>query len=101
MKPGEPEGQVTVLTVGHSTHPLEEFLGLLAAHGVTLLADVRTVPRSRHNPQFNKETLPVVLAAAGIDYLHLQGLGGLRHPVPTRRTGVGAHRHSAATRITC
>jgi len=70
---------VTVFTVGHSTHPLEEFLGLLAAHGVTLLVDVRAVPRSRHNPQFNKETLPEALAAVGVGYLHLQGLGGLRH----------------------
>jgi uncharacterized protein (DUF488 family) len=45
-----------------------------------LLVDVRTMPRSRYNPQFNRETLPGSLAAAGIDYLHMPGLGGLRHP---------------------
>ena len=79
MEQGEQRHQVTVFTIGHSTHPLEEFIALLAAHGVMLLIDIRTVPRSRHNPQFNKESLPAALAAAGIGYLHLQGLGGLRH----------------------
>jgi uncharacterized protein (DUF488 family) len=68
-----------VLTVGHSNRPIEEFLGMLQAHGVELLVDVRTVPRSRHNPQFNRETLPQSLAAAGIRYQHMPGLGGLRH----------------------
>jgi len=52
---------------------------MLAAHGVAALVDVRTIPRSRHNPQFNRETLPESLDAAGIDYVHLEGLGGLRH----------------------
>ncbi len=55
---------------------------MLQAHGVTLVADVRTVPRSRHNPQFNRETLPEQLQAAGLGYVHLPGLGGLRHPRP-------------------
>ena len=68
-----------VLTIGHSDHPLEEFRRLLEAHGVDQLADVRTVPRSRHNPQFNRETLPVSLAESEIRYVGLQGLGGLRH----------------------
>jgi uncharacterized protein (DUF488 family) len=71
-----------MLTIGHSTHPIEQFIDLLRAHGVTLVADVRTVPRSRHNPQFNRNTLPEALAAAGIDYRHLPGLGGLRRPNP-------------------
>ncbi len=71
-----------VLTIGHSTHPLETFIQLLQAHGVTLVADVRTVPRSRHNPQFNRETLPEQLKLAGIGYVHLPGLGGLRRPRP-------------------
>ena len=53
---------------------------MLQAHGVEVLADVRTVPRSRHNPQFNRDSLPGPLAAAGIEYVHLPGLGGLRHP---------------------
>ncbi len=66
-------------TIGHSTRPLEEFITLLRAHDVTLVADVRTVPRSRHNPQYNRETLPTALAAAGVGYRHLAALGGLRH----------------------
>jgi uncharacterized protein (DUF488 family) len=68
-----------VLTVGHSTRTLEEFIGLLQAHGVTCVADVRTIPRSRHNPQFNADSLPGSLKKAGIGYRHLPGLGGLRH----------------------
>lgn len=68
-----------VLTVGHSTRELAEFIRLLQAHGVSKIADIRTVPRSRHNPQFNQETLPDALKTAGIGYVHLPGLGGLRH----------------------
>jgi uncharacterized protein (DUF488 family) len=69
-----------VWTIGHSNRPLAELINMLQAHGVDLLADVRTVPRSRHNPQFNREALPEPLAAAGIGYLHMPALGGLRHP---------------------
>ena len=77
-----------IFTIGHSTHPLEQFIELLRVHGVTLVADVRTVPRSRHNPQFNRDTLPEALAAAGIGYRHLPGLGGLRRTRPdSRNTG--------------
>lgn len=68
-----------IFTIGHSTRSLEEFIALLRENGVTLVADVRTVPRSRHNPQFNRDTLPDALAAAGIGYRHLESLGGLRH----------------------
>ncbi len=68
-----------MLTIGHSNRPIDEFLGMLQAHGVELLVDVRTVPRSRHNPQFNLENLPASLAAAGIAHVHMPGLGGLRH----------------------
>ncbi len=67
-----------VLTVGHSTHSIDAFIELLRAHGVACVADVRTVPRSRHNPQFNRDTLPAALKAADIDYVHLPELGGLR-----------------------
>lgn len=67
-----------VLTIGHSTRPIEEFIALLAAHEVTLLMDVRTVPRSRTNPQFNKDALPGSLKKAGITCLHVPELGGLR-----------------------
>jgi FMN phosphatase YigB (HAD superfamily) len=68
-----------VLTIGHSTRTLEEFISLLKAHGATCVVDVRTVPRSRHNPQFNKASLPRALKNAGLGYVHLPGLGGLRH----------------------
>jgi uncharacterized protein (DUF488 family) len=69
-----------VFTVGHSTRPIREFLALLEAHGVRLLVDVRTVPRSRHNPQFNQDALRTALRSARIGYRHMKGLGGLRHP---------------------
>jgi uncharacterized protein (DUF488 family) len=68
-----------VLTIGHSTCGLEEFISLLKTHGTTCVVDVRTVPRSRHNPQFNKASLPRALKKAGLGYVHLPGLGGLRH----------------------
>jgi uncharacterized protein (DUF488 family) len=71
-----------VLTVGHSNRPLKEFLRLLQAHGVTLVADVRKMPSSRHNPQFGRDTLPSALLQAGIGYVHMPGLGGLRRRRP-------------------
>jgi uncharacterized protein (DUF488 family) len=74
----EPASKRPVLTIGHSTRPLAEFVELLTAQGVERLLDVRTVPRSRHNPQYNGETLPAALAEAGIAYEHVAGLGGFR-----------------------
>ena len=71
-----------ILTIGHSTRTLVQFIQLLQSQGVRTLVDVRTIPRSRHNPQFNQETLPAALKNAGLGYLHLKGLGGLRHPRP-------------------
>lgn len=71
--------QVRVLTIGHSTRPLEVFAVLPCAHGADHLVDVRTVPRSRHSPQFNGETLSEALAPYSIGYTRLAGLGGLRH----------------------
>jgi uncharacterized protein (DUF488 family) len=68
-----------ICTIGHSTRPLDEFVSLLKINEVVHVLDVRTVPRSRQNPQFNKETLPDFLRAAGIKYTHLPELGGLRH----------------------
>jgi len=76
------DSELVVLTVGHSTRPLGEFIALLKAHSVARLIDVRTVPRSRHNPQFNGDTLPAALAAAGVGYEHLAGLGGFRRTHP-------------------
>jgi uncharacterized protein (DUF488 family) len=71
-----------MFTIGHSIHPIDEFLSLLQAHGVRVLVDVRAIPRSRRNPQFNRETLPASLERAGIRYVHMPGLGGLRRPRP-------------------
>ena len=68
-----------MMTIGHSNRPLDELIGMLQAHAVDLLVDVRTIPKSRHNPQFNTENLPAPLWAAGIGYLHMPALGGLRH----------------------
>jgi uncharacterized protein (DUF488 family) len=71
---------LTVYTIGHSTHTLEEFIEMLTAYNISLLVDVRTVPRSRHNPQFNKENLPAALKPFKIKYLPMPDIGGLRHP---------------------
>ena len=73
------ENARTVFTIGHSTRPWEEFRDLLRAHGIQRVIDVRTLPRSRHNPQFNRETLSAKLRGAKIGYVHLRNLGGLRH----------------------
>ena len=74
------EPELTIYTIGHSTRTLNEFLDLLNVYSITLLVDVRTVPRSRHNPQFNKETLPVTLKSYDVKYVHMPEIGGLRHP---------------------
>lgn len=91
LKPGSP----VVYTVGHSTRALAAFVELLKSHGITQVADVRTVPRSRHNPQFNRETLPEALREAGIRYVHFPGLGGLRH---ARRDSPNTGWHNASFR---
>ncbi len=72
-------GRARVLAIGHSTRPIDELLELLRTNGVVTLADVRTIPRSRANPQFEGPALARALAAAGIGYAHLPRLGGLRH----------------------
>jgi uncharacterized protein (DUF488 family) len=65
-------------TIGHSTRPLDEFVALLCENAVALVVDVRTVPRSRTNPQYNRDALPGALDASGIGYEHVAALGGLR-----------------------
>jgi uncharacterized protein (DUF488 family) len=69
-----------IFTVGHSTLPIDKFIALLNTYGIQTLADIRTVPRSRHNPQFNSDALARALERHGIAYVSLQGLGGLRRP---------------------
>lgn len=71
--------QISISTVGHSTHSIDDFIGILEAYGVRQLVDVRTMPRSRRVPQFNKESLAATLPESGIVYRHMPGLGGLRH----------------------
>jgi uncharacterized protein (DUF488 family) len=73
-----PEG--AIFTLGHSTLPIERFMAVLQAYGIEQLADIRTIPRSRHNPQFNDTALANSLKAQHLDYLHMKALGGLRHP---------------------
>jgi uncharacterized protein (DUF488 family) len=70
---------MTIYTIGHSTRSTAELVALLREAGVELLVDVRSVPRSRTNPQFNADALPAPLVAAGIGYRHIATLGGLRH----------------------
>ena len=74
------EPRLTIFTIGHSTRTIDELVELLKTNEVTLLLDVRTVPRSRHNPQFNKEIFPNTLKTHGIKYIHMPDIGGLRHP---------------------
>jgi len=71
--------KVSVLTIGHSTRTIEEFVSMLEAHGVELLVDVRSIPKSRRVPQFISDALAASLQAQGIEYLHLKNLGGRRH----------------------
>jgi hypothetical protein len=73
-------GALPILTIGHSTRPIDEFIELVRQHGVERLVDIRTIPRSRRNPQFNSEALAKSLEDKGIGYVHLKELGGLRHP---------------------
>jgi uncharacterized protein (DUF488 family) len=74
---------LTVLTIGHSTHPIDRFLDLLARHGVTAVADVRSSPSSRFNPQYNRETLARSLRGAGIAYVFLGDALGARVDDPS------------------
>jgi len=73
-----PDG--SIFTVGHSTLPIERFVTLLHTYGIERLVDIRTVPRSRHNPQFNADALADALRVENIEYVPLASLGGLRHP---------------------
>ena len=79
MTPEQATPQPLICTIGHSTRALDEFIDLLKASEVVHVLDVRTVPRSRHNPQFNRDALTLSLPAAGIAYTQMPGLGGLRH----------------------
>lgn len=79
MKNVKSQSGALVCTIGHSNRPLDMFIELLRRNEIVRVLDVRTVPRSTHNPQFNRDTLPASLDANQISYTHLPGLGGLRH----------------------
>lgn len=68
-----------IFTIGHSTLPIERFMDMLKTYGIERLVDIRTIPRSRHNPQFNDAALAASLAAGRIEYVPMRALGGLRH----------------------
>ncbi len=69
-----------IYTIGHSTRRLDEFLDLVGRYGIELLLDIRTVPRSRHVPHFNSDSLKRALHERGVAYIHIKRLGGLRKP---------------------
>jgi uncharacterized protein (DUF488 family) len=95
---GNPRGKamnLSIFTIGHSTRPIDEFLEMLQAHGIRLLVDVRTIPRSAHNPQFNREDLARALHSSRLHYRHVPGLGGLRHP---RRDSINTGWRNASFR---
>ena len=71
-----------ILTIGHSKHPLPEFLALLRGHGIEAVSDVRRTPYSRRHPQYNREALATALTVARIAYAHHEALGGMRHSDP-------------------
>ena len=85
----------TILTIGHSTRSIGTFIQMLEAYGVKRLVDVRTIPRSRHNPQFNRDVLPGTLLQAGIGYTHMEELGGLRH---SRKDSLNTGWHNTSFR---
>lgn len=88
-------GKARVLAIGHSTRPVGELVALLRSCGVATLADIRTIPRSRRNPQFDQQALARALEAAGLRYVHLARLGGLRH---TRKDSPNGGWHNASFR---
>ena len=95
MKPEIAPDAKLVCTIGHSNRPLQTFLDLLRSNQISHVLDVRTVPRSRHNPQFSEDALPASLASVGIAYTHVPGLGGLRH---ARDDSVNTGWHNASFR---
>ena len=82
---------MVIYTIGHSTRSLDEFVGLLRAHGISGIADIRTVPKSRRHPHFSAEALGVSLPLIGVSYRHFPGLGGLRKPRRDSRNSAWRH----------
>jgi uncharacterized protein (DUF488 family) len=85
----------TIYTIGHSTRTIEEFIKILQSYKIETVVDVRTIAASRHNPQYNEEDLHKSLRRKGLGYIHLKGLGGLRH---TTKESINAAWHNASFR---
>ena len=85
-------------TIGHSTRTIEDFVRLLRAAEVTLVVDIRSIPRSRSNPQYNQDELPATLAVFNIDYTYIPELGGLRHKSKTVAEGTNGFWENASFR---
>lgn len=84
---GGEKAEERIFTIGHSTHLIDEFVRMLTAHGIEQVVDVRTIAKSRHNPQFGEDELSESLPASGIGYGRLEALGGLRHTVKDSQNG--------------
>ncbi len=87
--------KLTIFTIGHSTHTLSQFIELLKHYGITCLVDIRTIPRSRHTPQFNEKEFSNALKHVHIKYTHLAELGGLRH---AHKDSINTAWHNASFR---
>jgi uncharacterized protein (DUF488 family) len=85
----------TIFTIGHSVRPIEDFVDLLRTRGIKQVIDIRTIPKSRRNPQFNSDALAASLQSARIGYVHKKDLGGLRHP---RRDSINTGWRNASFR---
>jgi uncharacterized protein (DUF488 family) len=89
------EHKKIIFTIGHSTRTLTDFIKILQTYNITEVVDIRTIPKSRHNPQFNEEHLKKILGHHHISYIHLADLGGLRH---TRADSINTGWHNASFR---
>ena len=89
------QASITVFTIGHSTRDIPTFKALLKHYGINQVVDIRSIPRSRHNPQFNFDTLPTILRNSKIGYRHLKALGGLRR---TTKNSINTAWHNASFR---
>lgn len=94
LSTAEPRTGARVFAIGHSTVAQGELLDRLQDLGVRTLADIRSYPRSRHNPQFNRDVLAEAAGARGLRYVHLRDLGGRRRPKPGDETNAGWHSAS-------
>ena len=94
-----PDG--AIFTLGHSTLPIESFVALLRTYGIVRLVDIRTIPRSRHNPQFNATALAESLKAQHLAYVHLKALGGLRRPRKASRAELPAGSTGTTSKKLC